>query len=116
MDILVAGVGTGGTITGTGEGLKSLNPQIQVIAVEPAGSPVLAGGEKGPHPIMGIGAGFIPEVLNTQIYDEIVQVTGEDAFEITRRLAAEEGIPVGDIFRRSRLGSAADCQAAGKCG
>jgi cysteine synthase A len=95
VDILVAGVGTGGTITGTGEGLKALNPQIQVIAVEPAGSPVLAGGEKGPHPIMGIGAGFIPEVLNTQIYDEIVQVTGEDAFEITRRLAAEEGIPVG---------------------
>jgi len=95
VDILVAGVGTGGTITGTGEGLQSLNPQIQVIAVEPAASPVLAGGEKGPHPIMGIGAGFIPEVLNTEIYDEIVQVTGEDAFEITRRLAVEEGIPVG---------------------
>lgn len=95
VDILVAGVGTGGTITGTGEGLKAFNPEIQVIAVEPEASPVLAGGEKGPHPIMGIGAGFIPEVLNTEIYDEIVQVTGEDAFNITRRLAAEEGIPVG---------------------
>ena len=95
VDILVAGVGTGGTITGTGEGLKALNPEIQVIAVEPEASPVLAGGEKGPHPIMGIGAGFIPEVLNTEIYDEIVHVAGEDAFSITRRLAAEEGIPVG---------------------
>jgi cysteine synthase A len=95
VDILVAGVGTGGTITGTGEGLKSLNPEIKVIAVEPEASPVLAGGEKGPHPIMGIGAGFIPEVLNTEIYDEIVHVTGEDAFDTARRLATEEGLPVG---------------------
>ena len=95
VDILIAGVGTGGTITGTGEGLKSLNPEIAVIAVEPEASHVLAGGEKGPHPIMGIGAGFIPEVLNTDIYDEIVQVTGEDAFDIARRLATEEGLPVG---------------------
>ena len=95
VDILIAGVGTGGTITGTGEGLKSLNPEITVIAVEPEASHVLAGGEKGPHPIMGIGAGFIPEVLNTDIYDEIVQVTGEDAFDIARRLATEEGLPVG---------------------
>lgn len=95
VDILVAGVGTGGTITGTGEGLKSFNPDIQVIAVEPDSSPVLAGGDKGPHPIMGIGAGFIPEVLNTEIYDEIVHVAGEDAFDTARRLAAEEGLPVG---------------------
>jgi cysteine synthase A len=95
VDILVAGVGTGGTITGTGEGLKSHNPDIQVVAVEPAASPVLSGGEKGSHPIMGIGAGFIPPVLNTEIYDEIVQVTGEDAFETARKLATEEGIPVG---------------------
>ena len=95
VDILIAGVGTGGTITGTGEGLKSLNPEIKVIAVEPEASPVLAGGEKGPHPIMGIGAGFIPEVLNTDIFDEIVHVTGEEAFDTARRLATEEGLPVG---------------------
>ncbi len=95
VDILVAGVGTGGTITGTGEGLKAHNPDIRVVAVEPAASPVLAGGEKGPHPIMGIGAGFIPEVLNTEIYDEIVEVTGEDAFATARALAVEEGLPVG---------------------
>jgi cysteine synthase A len=95
VDILVAGVGTGGTITGTGEGLKAHNPEIRVVAVEPAASPVLAGGEKGPHPIMGIGAGFIPDVLNTKIYDEIVEVTGEDAFATARALATEEGLPVG---------------------
>ncbi|MFW5714546.1 MAG: cysteine synthase A [Brevefilum sp.] len=95
VDILVAGVGTGGTITGTGESLKSLNPEIEVVAVEPEASPVLAGGEKGPHPIMGIGAGFIPEVLNTEVYDEIVLVKGEDAFDTARRLATEEGLPVG---------------------
>jgi cysteine synthase A len=95
VDILVAGVGTGGTITGVGEGLKAHNPDIQVIAVEPAASPVLAGGEKGPHPIMGIGAGFIPEILNTQIYDEIVEVKGEDAFATARALATQEGLPVG---------------------
>ena len=95
VDILVAGVGTGGTITGTGEGLKALNPEIQVIAVEPAASPVLSGGEKGPHPIMGIGAGFIPQVLNTEVFDEVVQVRGEDAFETARSLARKEGIPVG---------------------
>jgi len=95
VDILVAGVGTGGTITGVGEGLKAHNPKIQVVAVEPAASPVLAGGEKGPHPLMGIGAGFIPEILNTKIYDEIVEVTGEDAFATARALATEEGLPVG---------------------
>lgn len=95
INILVAGVGTGGTITGTGEGLKAYNPAVQVVAVEPTGSPVLSGGEKGPHPIMGIGAGFVPDVLNTEILDEIVQVTGDDAFKTARQLATEEGIPVG---------------------
>jgi len=95
VDILVAGVGTGGTITGVGEALKALNPGIQVIAVEPEASPVLSGGKKGAHPIMGIGPGFIPPVLNTDIYDEIIQVSGEDAFKIARRLGTEEGIPVG---------------------
>lgn len=95
VDILVAGVGTGGTITGTGQGLKALKPELQVIAVEPEASPVLSGGEKGSHPIMGIGAGFIPEVLDTDILDEIVQVGGEKAFETARRLASEEGLPVG---------------------
>ena len=95
VDILVAGIGTGGTITGTGEGLKAHKPDLKVVAVEPAASPVLSGGEKGPHPIMGIGAGFIPEVLDTKIYDEIVQVTGEDAYQTARALATEEGLPVG---------------------
>jgi len=95
VDFLVAGVGTGGTITGTGQGLKYLNPEIKVIAVEPEASPVLSGGEKGPHPLMGIGAGFIPPVLDTQIYDEIITVTGDDAFKTTRALATEEGLPVG---------------------
>ena len=95
VDILVAGVGTGGTLTGTGAGLKALKPEVQVVAVEPQASPVLSGGEKGPHPIMGIGAGFIPQVLNTEIIDEIIQVTGEDAFDIARKLAAQEGLPVG---------------------
>lgn len=95
VDFLVAGIGTGGTITGTGEGLKVLNPNIKVIAVEPQASPVLSGGESGPHPIMGIGAGFIPPILNTAIYDEIIQVTGDDAFETARELAVKEGLPVG---------------------
>ena len=95
IDLLVAGVGTGGTITGIGEVLKSRKPSVQVIAVEPDASPVLSGGEKGPHPIQGIGAGFIPEVLNTSIYDEVVRVKGEDAFATARRMAREEGLLVG---------------------
>lgn len=95
VDILIAGVGTGGTITGVGEVLKSRKPDLKVIAVEPDASPVLSGGQKGPHPIQGIGAGFIPDVLNTGIYDEIVRVKGDDAFEIARRMAREEGILVG---------------------
>jgi cysteine synthase A len=95
VDFLVAGVGTGGTITGTGEGLKAHNPNIKVIAVEPEASPVLSGGQSGPHAIMGIGAGFIPEVLNTKIYDEIIPVKDEYAFKIARELATKEGLPVG---------------------
>ena len=95
IDILVAGVGTGGTITGVGEVIKSRKPSFKVVAVEPDASPVLSGGQKGPHPIQGIGAGFVPETLNTGIYDEIIRVKNEDAFETARRLAREEGLLVG---------------------
>lgn len=95
VDIFVAGVGTGGTITGIGEYLKERNPQIKVVAVEPADSPVLSGGEAGPHKIQGIGAGFVPEVLNTEIYDEVIAVTDEEAFAAGRAIAMEEGVLVG---------------------
>jgi cysteine synthase len=95
VDIFVAGIGTGGTITGVGEVLKARKPGLRVIAVEPTASAVLSGGEKGSHPIQGIGAGFVPDVLNTQIYDEIVQVTGDDAFAMARRMAREEALLVG---------------------
>ncbi|CAG0935001.1 cysteine synthase A [Thermoflexales bacterium] len=95
VDILVSGIGTGGTITGVGEIIKARKPSFQVIAVEPDASPVLSGGQKGPHPIQGIGAGFIPDVLNTQIYDEIIRVKNDDAFDLARRLAKEEGLLVG---------------------
>jgi len=95
VDILVAGVGTGGTITGVAEVIKSRKPSFQAIAVEPDASPVLSGGQKGPHPMQGIGAGFIPGVLNTQIYDEIIRVKNDDAFETARRMAKEEGLLVG---------------------
>jgi cysteine synthase A len=94
-DVLVAGIGTGGTITGVGEVLKARKPSFRCIAVEPDASPVLSGGPKGPHPIQGIGAGFVPEVLNTGIYDEIVRVKNDDALETARRMAKEEGILVG---------------------
>ena len=95
VDFLVAGVGTGGTITGTGEYLKGQNPDIKVIAVEPSSSPVLSGGKAGGHKIQGIGAGFVPEALNTQIYDEIIPVDNNDAFTFGREVAHTEGIPVG---------------------
>ena len=95
VDIVVAGVGTGGTITGIGEVLKAKNPNIQVVAVEPAASPVLSGGPKGPHPIQGIGAGFLPSILNTEIYDEIIQVPSEAAFETARAVGSQEGVLVG---------------------
>ncbi len=95
VDIVVAGVGTGGTITGVGEVLKARKQSVRMIAVEPDASPVLSGGQKGPHPIQGIGAGFVPDILNTKIYDEIIRVKAEDAFSTARRLAREEGLLVG---------------------
>jgi cysteine synthase len=95
VDFVVSGIGTGGTITGVGEVLKSRKPEVKMVAVEPEASPVLSGGQKGPHPIQGIGAGFVPGVLNTQIYDDIVQVKAEDAFTTARRMAREEGLLVG---------------------
>jgi len=95
VDIFVAGVGTGGTVTGVGEALKKKNPEIKIVAVEPADSPVLSGGKPGPHKLQGIGAGFVPKVLNTNIYDEIIKVTNEQAFETMRELASKEGILAG---------------------
>ena len=95
VDIFVAGVGTGGTITGTGEYLKEKKPEVKIVAVEPASSPVLSDGVSGPHKIQGIGAGFVPDTLNTSIYDEIIKVENEDAFETGRYLAAEEAILAG---------------------
>jgi cysteine synthase A len=94
-DILISGIGTGGTITGVGEALKGRKPSFRCVAVEPDASPVLSGGAAGPHPLQGIGAGFVPQVLNTQIYDEIVRVKNDDAFDIARRMAREEGLLVG---------------------
>ncbi len=95
VDVIVAGVGTGGTITGCSEALKARKPSVKAIAVEPADSPILSGGQPGPHKIQGIGAGFVPDVLNTDVLDEVVTVANEDAFEMSRRLAREEGILVG---------------------
>ena len=95
VDIFVAGVGTGGTITGVGEYLKQQNPQVKIVAVEPADSPVLSRGTGGPHTIQGIGAGFIPQVLNTKVYDEVIPVAGNDAFATGRRIGREEGVLVG---------------------
>ena len=95
VDIFIAGVGTGGTLTGTGEYLKQRDPSIRVVALEPDDSPVLSGGLAGPHKLQGIGAGFVPEVLNTEIYDEIFRATADDAFAAAKMLAAKEGISVG---------------------
>jgi cysteine synthase A len=94
-DFLVAGIGTGGTITGAGEVLKARKPGFKVIAVEPDASPVLSGGTKGPHPIQGIGAGFVPEILNTHVYDEVIRVTNQSAFDTARAAARQEGLLVG---------------------
>jgi cysteine synthase len=94
-DFLVSGIGTGGTITGVGEVIKARKPSFKCIAVEPDASPVLSGGQKGPHPIQGIGAGFVPDILNTEIYDEVIRVKNDDAFDIARRMAKEEGLLVG---------------------
>jgi cysteine synthase A len=95
VDIFVAGVGTGGTVTGVGEVLKARKPGVKIVAVEPDASPVLSGGAKGPHPIQGIGAGFVPGVLNTAAYDEVIRVKNEDAFATARQMATEEGLLVG---------------------
>ena len=95
VDIFVSSVGTGGTITGTGQGLKDKNPDIQVVAVEPAGSAVLSGGKPGPHKIQGIGAGFIPKVLRMELLDEIISVENEAAFELARKVAKSDGLLVG---------------------
>lgn len=108
VDIFVAGVGTGGTVTGVGEYLKSKNPNVKIVAVEPATSPVLSKGTPGPHKIQGIGAGFVPETLNTDIYDEIITVENEEAFETGRAIARNEGVLVGissgaAVFAASKL-------------
>lgn len=95
IDAIISGVGTGGTITGVGEILKQRYPNIKIVAVEPASSPVLSGGKPGPHKIQGIGAGFVPEILNTSIYDQVIQVSNEDAFETARKVARNEGVLVG---------------------
>jgi cysteine synthase A len=95
VDVVVAGIGTGGTITGVGQVLKQRKPSVRIVAVEPDASPILSGGQKGPHPIQGIGAGFVPAILDTQVYDEVVRVKNDDAFAFARRMPKEEGLLVG---------------------
>ena len=107
VDIVISGVGTGGTITGVGQVLKQRKPEVQIIAVEPAASPVLSGGAKGPHPIQGIGAGFVPDILDTDIYDDIITIDADDALDYARRAAAAEGLLVG-ISSGAALAAAAD--------
>ncbi len=114
VDILISGIGTGGTITGVAEVIKARNPNFKAIAVEPADSPVLSGGKPGPHKIQGIGAGFVPAILNTGVIDEIIQVTNDDAFATARRVDREEGILVGISSGAAILGRVAGGQAAGK--
>ncbi len=115
LDVLVAGVGTGGFITGVGQVLKRRNPALHIVAVEPTGSPVLSGGKPGWHEIQGIGAGFIPSVLDTAIYDEVIQVTHEQAFEFARRLAREEGLLAGpstgaNVYALNEIGQRPEMQ------
>lgn len=114
IDIFVAGVGTGGTITGVGEELKKLNPDIQIVAVEPVKSPVLSGGAAGPHGIQGIGAGFVPDVLQAEVIDEIIKVADEDSVSMSRRLIQEEGILCGNICRGRGPCGSRDCKTQRK--
>jgi cysteine synthase len=114
IDAFVAGVGTGGTITGVGEALKKYNPQIHVVAVEPADSAILSGGEPGPHKIQGIGAGFIPDVLNAKVYSEVVKVTNEAAYAATKRLAMEAGLLVGISSGAAFVGAQVTAKKLGK--
>ena len=116
VDIFVAGVGTGGTLTGVGEYLKSQNPNVKVVAVEPAGSPVLSKGVAGAHKIQGIGAGFVPDTLNTKVYDEIITVENEDAFATGRELARKEGRARRHLLRRGSVGRRPARQASRESG
>ena len=116
VDIFVAGVGTGGTVTGVGEYLKSQNPDVKVVAVEPASSPVLSKGTAGAHKIQGIGAGFVPDVLDTKVYDEIIPVANEDAFATGKQVGQQGGRAGRHLLRRCRLGRHPAGQAPGKQG